>query len=410
MAEITRLDPTQIREVVQGFPPMAWMKDDRVVFVRSSPHLIRTFCETACIPITRRFDAWGLLCEPYLDTELSKEDDERNFAALKENGFEEAEVKQIRSRISFGLTTATCLTWEWQYYGLADVRRHTGIFRRLRHGRREFERWTSEITSRPWKREISSGQPTPLVPAYKPPPYGLKARMQYFPNLLEPKSRRRPLEDFHQRWKAEEAIVDTVTRNLSDPARHYHNIRHLEEALELGGESHRAQFKLELNPEWDKSRNYRNLWWAILFHDAIYVAGRADNEELSAQLAVDTMRQYGVSEKDRKQVSDLIMFTRHHNPAEAKSRELRAMHDGDLGIFGLWPARYAQYCEDVRKEWVGAGVVDDALFNRGRLAFLQKVLEQHRGRPFYFALNPLFSKLAVENISREIDDLRKLVA
>jgi predicted metal-dependent HD superfamily phosphohydrolase len=234
--------------------------------------------------------------------------------------------------------------------------------------------------------------------------------MQYFPNLLEPKSRRRPLEDFDRRWKAEEAIVALATKNLSDPARHYHNIRHLEEALELGGESQRAQFKLELNPEWDKSRNYRNFWWAILFHDAIYFPGRSDNEDLSAQLAADTMREHGLAEKDRKQVSELIMFTRHHNPAVAKSRELRAVHDGDLGIFGLWPARYAQYCDDVRKEWVDSGVVDNELFNRGRLAFLEKMSEQHRGRPFYFALNPFFSRLAEENISREIDDLRKLVA
>jgi predicted metal-dependent HD superfamily phosphohydrolase len=410
MTEITDLDPKQIREVVEGFPPMAWMTDDRVLCVSSGRVVIRTFCETASIPITRRFDVWSMLCEPFLDTELSKEDDEQTLAALKESGFEEAEVKQIRSKISAGMTIATFLSWEWQYYGLNDVRRHTGIFSRLRHGRKQFERWTSEIACRPWKREISSGQPTPLVPTYKPPPYGLKARMQFFPHLLEPKSRRRPLEDFDRRWKAEEAIVETATRRLSDPGRHYHTIRHLEEALELGGESHRSQFKIERNPEWDKSRDYRNLWWAILFHDAIYVAGRADNEELSAQLAIDTMREHGVSEKDRKHVSDLIMFTRHHNPAEAKSRELRAMHDGDLGIFGLWPSRYAQYCEDVRKEWIDSGVVDDALFNRGRLAFLQKVLEQHQGRPFYFALNPLFSKLAVENITREIDELRKLVA
>jgi predicted metal-dependent HD superfamily phosphohydrolase len=410
MKEIIALDPKQIREVVEGFPPMAWMKDDRVLCVGSNRLLIRTFCETASIPITRRFDAWSMLCEPYLDTELSKEDDARTLAALKENGFEEAEVKQIRSKISAGMTMATFLSWEWQYYGLSDVRRHTGILSRLRHGRKEFERWTSEIACRPWKREISSGKPTPLVPAYKPPPYGLKARMQCFPNLLEPKSRRRPLEDVSRRWKSEEAIVETATRNLNDPSRHYHNIRHLEEALELGGESHRAQPRLELHPEWQKSKHYRNLWWAILFHDAIYVAGRSDNEELSAQLATETMRGHGMRDSDCRQVFELIMWTRHHNLGEAKSRELKAMHDGDLGIFGLWPARYAQYCEDVRKEWIDSGVVDNALFNRGRLAFLEKMSEQHRGRPFYFALNPFFSRLAGENISREIDDLRRLVA
>src|SRR5262245_11833116 len=122
MTEITELDASNIREVVDGIEPMVWTKDDRVICVSRFPLLIRTFCELPSIPITRRFDAWGALCEPYLDTELSEESDRAILAALKDNGFEEAEVKQIRKRISSGLFAITVLSWEWQYYGLGDVR------------------------------------------------------------------------------------------------------------------------------------------------------------------------------------------------------------------------------------------------------------------------------------------------
>src|SRR5262245_25129440 len=144
MTEITDLDASHIREVVDGIEPMVWMKDDRVVCVSRFPLLIRTVCELHAIPITRRYDAWGALCEPFLDTELSEESDRAILARLKDNGFEEDEVKQIRKRISSGLYAATVLSWEWQYYGLNDVRRHCkGLFNRLRGGGAAFEQWTS---------------------------------------------------------------------------------------------------------------------------------------------------------------------------------------------------------------------------------------------------------------------------
>ena len=253
MTEITDLDPAAIREVVDGIEPMVWMKDDRVVCVSGFRLLVRTFCELHAIPITRRFDAWGALCEPYLDTELSKETDQALLAALKDNGFDEAEVAQIRKRISTGLYAATFLSWEWQYYGLGDVRWHCkGIFARLRDGGQAFENWTSEIASRPWKREISAGKPTTVVPAYTPPRYGLKARMGYFPNLIPPNRKRPFFEDFNARYRGEETIVTTATRTFSDPSRHYHTLRHLEEALELGGESHRRQRNIQYLSEWEK--------------------------------------------------------------------------------------------------------------------------------------------------------------
>jgi predicted metal-dependent HD superfamily phosphohydrolase len=83
------------------------------------------------------------------------------------------------------------------------------------------------------------------------------------------------------------------------------------------------------------------------------------------------------------------------------------MYDGDLGIFGLWPDRYDEYREAIKEEWIGTGVISEELFTKGRLEFLLRLQACHHGRPFYFGLHSFHNKMADENLSREIESLKK---
>ncbi|MBW3551163.1 MAG: hypothetical protein KY442_10225, partial [Proteobacteria bacterium] len=61
----------------------------------------------------------------------------------------------------------------------------------------------------------------------------------------------------------------------ASPPRAYHDLGHVEEVL-------RHYAAVAAGPGWSQPSE---VYFAILYHDAIYVAGRGDNESRSAQLA-----------------------------------------------------------------------------------------------------------------------------
>lgn len=67
---------------------------------------------------------------------------------------------------------------------------------------------------------------------------------------------------------------------------------------------------------------------ATLYHDAIYVVGAKDNEELSAELTVRDLVKMGVPDKQIRRVSSNIMHTKHMVCPE--DQEGRCMVDADL--------------------------------------------------------------------------------
>jgi len=393
MTSIKDFNPHDIREVVKGWPPMAWLKDDTVHCLGDHALLIRTFCEVNCVAMTERFDAWSALCEPFLDTELTAEQDQGLLRALQEHGFTESEVASIRKEIRFSMLAMTMATWEWQHYGLDDVRRARFL------GGEKWMLWTSEIACRPWKREIESGHPPTPWPAYTPPRFELRDRLAWKPDLVEAQSKV-TLDATRERIENEARIFSLALKDMAPDKRPYHNVRHVEEALELGTLSYRNLRKLDR--DWRKSRPYRNLFWALLFHDAIYVAASRDNEKLSAELAAETMNHFGNSQEDCALTRELILWTQKHRRSEITNDELRAMHDGDLGIFGLWPSRYDEYVEGVKREWLESGAISEAQFKKGRLDFLRRFAEEHRRGDFYYGLDGFHSKMALENLHREI--------
>ena len=112
---------------------------------------------------------------------------------------------------------------------------------------------------------------------------------------------------------------------------------------------------------------------ATWFHDAVLEPRRSDNEERSAQLAIDVLSAAGCSGAEIDEVATIVRATRTHDAA-ATGREAIVL-DADMAILGAEPDRYARYLTDVRREYAH---FDDAAFATGRRAFVEELLQRQR--------------------------------
>ena len=145
----------------------------------------------------------------------------------------------------------------------------------------------------------------------------------------------------------------------AQPERHYHDERHLEECLS------------ELANIHDLSESERRiLRWAILWHDAVYEPGLNRNEERSAELAERELAGCSVDAAEAAEVARLIRLTERHR-VEQGDRMGALLVSIDLAVLGSDPDRYAEYVEDVRREYAH---VPDPLWRAGRAAVLKRLL------------------------------------
>jgi predicted metal-dependent HD superfamily phosphohydrolase len=184
-------------------------------------------------------------------------------------------------------------------------------------------------------------------------------------------------------------VVSAVRDAYAQPPRAYHNFAHVLEVL--------ASFQRV--PVW---KNREAVYFAILFHDAIYEAGRSDNEERSADLAT---RLLSATEHARHipRVQQLIRLTARHGSIDPKEvdEDAALFLDCDMAILGAPPAEYDAYETAIAEEY---RLVPPELYRKGRAAFLQKLL----GRPVIY-LSPFFhaerEETARANIGRALDRL-----
>ena len=73
------------------------------------------------IPIKCPIDNWSLICDEFLDTEFTPEQQERTLSILEQNSISRAEVNKIRKRLRWRMLLRTYVSWEWVYYGQHDV-------------------------------------------------------------------------------------------------------------------------------------------------------------------------------------------------------------------------------------------------------------------------------------------------
>lgn len=178
---------------------------------------------------------------------------------------------------------------------------------------------------------------------------------------------------------------DELIAAYSSPGRHYHNLAHIEDCLA-------ALARVENLSDLEREILTQAIWW----HDVVYDATRTDNEERSAQLAEQHVRNDIAEEVVR-----LIRLTRTHD-VQPHDRLGAILISIDLSILGSEPARYDAYAAAIRREFIH---VPEADYRAGRAS----VLARFAARPVIFPDADFAAKYdqpARDNLARELASLR----
>jgi predicted metal-dependent HD superfamily phosphohydrolase len=157
-----------------------------------------------------------------------------------------------------------------------------------------------------------------------------------------------------------EILFNSIVEHYSAKKRAYHNLSHIQSLLSLS----------ESLP--DKIQNRDALYFAIWFHDVIYDTKRSDNEEKSAEFAVEALTSLGVPEQTVAVTREMILATKHHR-ADDLSWDMKAFLDLDTSILGAPEAVYKEYSRAIRKEY---SWVPGFLYRKGRMKVLNDFLER----------------------------------
>lgn len=192
---------------------------------------------------------------------------------------------------------------------------------------------------------------------------------------------------------ADADIRDATYRQLMDaysgPARHYHNLRHVQALLGT----------VEEYAGLIQDREVVEL--AVWFHDAVYNYLSAENEARSADLARQFLAYSMLSAERQARVAYLIECTARHTAAHAPAPDLDFFLDADLRILGAEQAAYAEYARQIRQEY---RLVPAVLYRRGR----RKVLAQLLAGPALYrtpAFQERFEAAARRNLRTELEGL-----
>lgn len=162
---------------------------------------------------------------------------------------------------------------------------------------------------------------------------------------------------------------DELRAAYREPPRHYHSFDHVLAVLEHYDAVH-------ADVGW---REPDEVLLAVLFHDAVYQVGRADNERESARLAVAAIERWlpdrGIA---RERVAELIERTAQHGriaPGDV-DRDTALFLDCDMAILGASESAYQAYAAAVAREV--EAIAPRHVYCAGRRAFLSHLLAAPR--------------------------------
>lgn len=150
------------------------------------------------------------------------------------------------------------------------------------------------------------------------------------------------------------------------PPRAYHNIQHVHEVT-----AHYQNVTASIG--W---KNPKEVYLAVLYHDAIYQAGRKDNEARSAELALLTIEKYlGYESLDIAKVKNLIELTAKHGHLHSDNFDQDAAHflDCDMAILGSDSTQFLAYDKAIANEY--RGKLPGWMFQFYRRKFLKNLLD-----------------------------------
>jgi len=170
----------------------------------------------------------------------------------------------------------------------------------------------------------------------------------------------------------------------NEPHRFYHNIFHINDMLNI---------TMGCRPQ-----NVGIVNLIIWYHDAIYDPTRKDNEEKSAELAIEQLKNH-LNAEDVDYVASGILLTKHQFSSHLLTTDMSVVIDADLYILSHdWC--YTAYARAIRKEYSHCS---DAQYIAGRKQFLEKMLFKKS----YYGIFTQRNDKAKKNMQMELDYLNK---
>ncbi len=196
-----------------------------------------------------------------------------------------------------------------------------------------------------------------------------------------------------QRYTADKNLIEKLWAEIEQAykgkKRFYHTLSHLENLL-----NHLTVYKEQLN-------DYDAVLFAVFYHDAVYNVIKKDNEEKSAELAEKSMNAIGVPPASIERCRKMILATKSHQ--QNADYDTNFFTDADLSVLGQDWDSYAEYCQQVRKEY---SIFPDLIYNPGRKKAMMHFLKMER----IYKTEAFFEKYEVNakrNIEREIEEFLK---
>lgn len=185
--------------------------------------------------------------------------------------------------------------------------------------------------------------------------------------------RGRVFECRHQPIALPAPLIDELAARYAEPHRAYHNASHIAEVLGWFD-------RVADDVGWHEPRE---VYAAIVFHDAIYDPQAKDNEHRSAAWARRALAALNGSASasgsasgsssllDLDRVTQLVELTARHGANATVDHDAALFLDCDMAILGSAPDAFAAYDAAIAREY---SHVPPDLFRSGRRAFLAKVL------------------------------------
>ena len=167
------------------------------------------------------------------------------------------------------------------------------------------------------------------------------------------------------RHSTDSTIADSLwtelVRRYTAAERYYHTLSHIEAVI------------AGLNEVRSLIRDWDTVLFAVYYHDIIYNATAADNEQQSAALAAKRLAALGYPEDGIALCIAMILATKEHRKSEDVDTDF--VTDADLSILGQRPDIYKQYTENIRKEYA---MFPALLYKAGRKSVLRNLLAMDR--------------------------------
>ena len=195
------------------------------------------------------------------------------------------------------------------------------------------------------------------------------------------------LQNFDISPTSTKQTFNQIVESYSNPNRFYHNLEHIKYVLEVIE-------SLEIQTKYLETTTVQFAAW---FHDIVYDTKAKDNEQKSAEYAMEVISSLSIPSDVIKNVKKLILQTKNHY-ASNTDFDAQILLDADLAILGSNPAKYCKYTQAIRQEYIW---VPDTEYFAARKKILETFLQRDN---IYFTqfMQETKEKIARNNIETEI--------